>query len=560
MDHIPQFLIAAAIMLGVLIFVHETGHYLIGKWSGIAVEIYSIGFGPPIWSFKRGHTEYRLSWLPLGGFVKFYGMIASESIPDEVRGKDFGSAPLWAKYATVAAGPLANFLLAIILFSVLGFSGIPKPLAVIYDVQPKGVAAKAGLQFGDRITSINGLTISSWEEMSQAISALPGKQAQLQIERSGKMLDVEVVPDTVKGTDLIGRTREIGRIGVANVAVPAVIYIESADSIAATSGLRTGMRILSVTVDGETRDIQFFRELELYLRATIESGKSKITLNVAETHKDGTANLERAQAISLDLKTANKPFSLNDLGIQDGQLLVGDRKQVSQLQKNDRIIAWNDKALNSFFEYLSAQEDHRVDSVNLTIQRGFERMTIQVPLELVDRQMPSGKVEIYILRVQMLGALAEPKPNIERHDDLFSAVYFGVAHTWKQTKNLTTIIANLFTGQLPIKALGGPISIAVVAGGAAEAGWQVFIDTMAVISINLALLNFLPFPALDGGQILLFSFEAIRRRRLSEEALEHFQKIGFVIILALVVLATYNDVSRFWAAMIRNIAGAAGAG
>jgi regulator of sigma E protease len=154
-----------------------------------------------------------------------------------------------------------------------------------------------------------------------------------------------------------------------------------------------------------------------------------------------------------------------------------------------------------------------------------------------------------------MGSTVMPKPVIERYTNPFSAAGFAVAETFDQASNILSTLVALVTGQLSLKALGGPILIAKIAGDSAKAGWVTFFSSMALISINLGLVNLFPIPVLDGGQIVLLGAEAIKRGPLSDKTLENFQKVGFILVMSLVLLAVYNDLSRFWKSMVKSLAG-----
>lgn len=550
MDALTQFLLPAAVMIGLLVFVHELGHYAVGRWTGLAVEVFSIGFGPAILSLKRGETEYCIRLLPLGGYVKFYGMMRHEVVPEHLAGRDFVTAPYFSRLLTIAAGPLANFLFAILLFSVLGYLGIPKPQPVVGDVQKGGSADQAGLQFGDRIKAIDGKAIDSWEEMSKIVSSSAGKTLQLEIQRRHESLTIPIVPQKVAGTDMLGRKRDVGRLGVALSSAPAIISLRSDKSIAAQKGLRTGLRITDVKLDTTSQSVAFFREIDLWLASRPDSSVMELTL--AETHKDGTPKNETKRTVVFDLKKLSER-KLEALGIFDGQLVVAE--PVGPLEKNDLILQFDGRDVKDVYELEKIQSDNKKSQVKLLVRRDAEVKEFDMALKSIERQMPEGKVEVFVLAVTTLGMPREPQPYVERYDQLLDCLWFGWHFTVKQTWHLAELLGQLFTGQLPMKSLGGPISIAVVAGDAAQTGLAGYLFAMSMISINLALLNFLPLPALDGGQILVYTFEALRRRRLSMEAVENIQRLGFVFILALIVLATYNDISRFWSTIVRNILG-----
>jgi regulator of sigma E protease len=213
------------IVLTVLVFVHELGHYLVARWNGVRVEIFSIGFGRELlgWTDKSG-TRWKICWLPLGGYVKFYGDAGVASNPGEVlrhmtpdeRAVSFHHKPLGARAAVVAAGPIANFLLAIVLLAGLFmFIGQRFTPAEISGVQEESPAAAAGFQPGDRIVRIDGTTIERFEELQQIVEMSPGKQLVVTVRRGGEDRDLTVTPRSIEMTDAFGTARKIGRLGVS---------------------------------------------------------------------------------------------------------------------------------------------------------------------------------------------------------------------------------------------------------------------------------------------------------------------------------------------------------
>lgn len=163
---------AAIVLLGILVVVHELGHFLVGRWCGIGVEVFSVGFGPTIVSFKRRGTDYRLSLIPLGGYVKFLGSTPTDEIPDAFRrnhklGKEFYKATVGQRSAVAFAGPAANFALAILAYAILGYAGIPHPPAKVGTIMPSSAAEKSGLLEGDLVKSINGENVASWEDLQR---------------------------------------------------------------------------------------------------------------------------------------------------------------------------------------------------------------------------------------------------------------------------------------------------------------------------------------------------------------------------------------------------------
>jgi regulator of sigma E protease len=213
------------IVLTVLVFVHELGHYLVARWNGVRVEIFSIGFGRELvgWTDRAG-TRWKIGWLPLGGYVKFFGDAGVASNPGEVlrhmtpaeRAVSFHHKSLGARAAVVAAGPIANFLLAILLLAALfTFIGQRFTPAEISAVQEGSPAAAAGFQPGDRIERIDGSTIERFEDLQHIVEQSPGKRLIVTVRRGAEERDLQVTPRTVEITDAFGTVRQIGRLGVS---------------------------------------------------------------------------------------------------------------------------------------------------------------------------------------------------------------------------------------------------------------------------------------------------------------------------------------------------------
>jgi regulator of sigma E protease len=210
-----QFTIPFLVLLGVLVFVHELGHFLVAKRLGIRVLKFSLGFGPTIIGRKRGWTEYAVSAIPLGGYVKLYGEDPDEDLPAEDRRESFSARPVHHRIATVVAGPIMNFVLAIAVFGLLSLFGTPVLLPVVGDVSPDMPALAAGLESGDRILAIDGVAIESWEELANTIGSSGGRELELQVERNSEVFTVQVVPTRRTSHNLLGEAVEKPMIGIA---------------------------------------------------------------------------------------------------------------------------------------------------------------------------------------------------------------------------------------------------------------------------------------------------------------------------------------------------------
>lgn len=209
-------ILSAILLLGVLIFIHELGHFLFAKRSGVLVEKFSIGFGPKLFSRKKGgETEYVLSAIPpLGGFVKMYGESLDADVDESLKNRSFAHKPLKDRFAIVLAGPVFNFVLAIFIYSLIFMIGTPRFLASVGGVLEGAPAQAAGLMDGDVIKALNGKEMKYWDEMSLYISENPGEPVFFKIERNNQILDIEVVPEVVVDKNVFGEEIKIGRIGI----------------------------------------------------------------------------------------------------------------------------------------------------------------------------------------------------------------------------------------------------------------------------------------------------------------------------------------------------------
>ena len=580
-----QPVVAIILLLGILILAHEFGHFVVGKLCGIAVEIFSIGFGPVLFRIRVRDTEFRLSGVPLGGFVKFYGATRSEEVPKGIRGKPFYNSPLWARFLTIAAGPFFNFILAAITYLAMGMYGIPQLPPVIGEVMHYSPAERAGLRFGDRILNINQEEIKSWADVQQFVGRAARQPLDLVVQRQNASVIVKIIPDSVQNEDdLINENR--GQIGITPGRSPSFLTLADANGVAAKSGLMNGDQINGVSLgSGKEIKVEYWQQFLSHVKEARQLGLDKITLYVART-VDKNNGPPESQSIELNLTSLPRQGLQTDsqiegiLGIRDSQLTVksveqgvtgksvADEGAIEQkefsptaravsyqfLKPGDVILKWEGSPLHDLFQYSKLAASSLAPRVNLEIQRGSTVRNILVDLQRIELQRAEGRVVRYRLPVSFLGEFKQPDFIIEKYGFL-SGINFGYQQTLQQTKMVAKAVGGLFTGVVPLKALGGPISIGKVASDSVKLGWMTFLAALAMISINLGLLNLVPIPVLDGGQVVLLIAEGIYRRPLPDAIIESFQKIGFVMVLALVIMATYNDISRFWVSMVESVIG-----
>jgi regulator of sigma E protease len=420
------------VVLGVLIFVHELGHFLVARWYGVRVLTFSLGFGPKIVRFKRGDTEYCVSAIPLGGYVK----MAGETVQDERQGApdEFLSKSKWVRFQVYLAGPAMNVLLAVVALTVVlaGGADVPKYIsspAVIGRVDENSVAAKAGIQPGDRIVSVNGKDVPTWEAMLMMVIPKAEQELTIVLDRGGQRQSVKVVPQAES-------KYKLGTIGVHPVMRPQILGIR-ANTPAERVGLQRGDVILSI---------------------------------------GGQTGITREDAIALIRKQGPNPIVL---GIERAGQPI-EITVTPEGPEGSSIIG---------FDFAGAEFDH------------------------IDPSLPE-------------------------------AFKLSLEKNWEDSRTIGSTLKGLITRETPVNQLLGPIAIADLSGSAAQLGWLKLLELMATISLNLALLNLMPVPVLDGGQIAILAFEGLTRRDMSIRVKERIAMVGAALILMLMVTVLYNDIAR----------------
>lgn len=446
--------VAFLVVLTVVVFVHEYGHFIVARWCGVTVKAFSIGFGPELWAYvDRKGTRWRIAALPLGGYVKFLDDANAASAPSEEKLKElspmeregaFQTKPVWKRAAVVAAGPFANFILAAVLYALVNiFVGVRDMPAVITDVEPGAPAAEAGIKAGDRVVAIDGSSIDNLEELLRRIAMSPDKPLRLELERNGGRTEVNVTPTGREIKDSLGVTLRVGEIGIKSF-LPARVGDVVPDLPAAKAGIKAGDVITAI---------------------------------------DGTA-----------------VTSFDDLA---------------------RIVNQNAKR-----------------ELRITVDRDGQSSDIPITPMSWPRRETSGEIAC-VGRIGVSPAPTDPQPV-----GVVEAVHRGVIETADVLSQALSGLRDLVWGSQPLSQVGGPILMAEVTAKALDYGWERVIVWMAFFSANIGLLNLLPIPLLDGGHLLFYGVEAIRRRPLPMAVQEVFFKVGLAIVLTIMVIAFSNDISR----------------
>ena len=423
-----QTLLYFLIALGILIFVHELGHFIAARLFKVKVETFSIGFGPKLFKFNCCDTEFAVSLIPLGGYVKMAGENPDEPAQNP---HDFYAKPPWQRIVIALAGPLMNLILAFLFFALSFSIGRYVP-AYQFEMAKVGAIASSEIPLkpGDVILSVDGQQVKNWKDFSSYVALNPGKELTLKVKRNDEIVTVKV---------------------------------------------HTGI-----------------------------------------DDKNGIGTLDVIPAI--------KPII--------GKVAKGSPAQKAGLQPGDIILSINDKEITSWKQVVDLIGNSKGKPIALIVLRKDKKLRITVTPQFNEKfgRYTIGiipKMDMVFVKLSGLEALKKGLDEFKSHTGIFFSY-----------------LSKLITGEASVKSLGGPIMIAEVAGKAAETGISNFIYFMGFISLQLGYFNLMPLPVLDGGLILMFLIEMLRRKPLSLEFREKFQQVGFAILTFLMIIVFYNDIMR----------------
>jgi regulator of sigma E protease len=447
------FIAAFLVAIGILVAVHEFGHYWVAKKLGFKVLRFSIGFGKPLLmrvGRDADRTEYCVAAIPLGGYVKLLDEREGDVAPDELH-RSFTRRPVWHRIAVLLAGPAMNLIFASVLYAVLAMVGSQVVKPVVGQVRLDSPAAAAGLQRGDEIVRVGDRDVGDAEDLQIAlIRRFSGDGlVPLTVRRAGseKSVVLRVTEDRVALTEP-GRLMPGLGFEMATWSAKTVIQDAPPDSAGGRAGLRPGDRILSV----------------------------------------------------------------------DGQPVV------------------------NMMDFQSMVSSAPGRDISIEVERGGSRLRIVAAVaRVVEQGRPIGRLGVMLAegtRVWPPGLLTM------RRSGPVDAVVLGAVKTWDMSSLTVQMLWRIVTGQVSAKNISGPISIAEFAGISAYLGLTAFISFLAIISVSLGVLNLMPVPLLDGGQIVYQLVEAVKGSPLSERAQNFGQQVGIALLVVLMSLAFYNDISR----------------
>ncbi|MFO7188685.1 MAG: RIP metalloprotease RseP [Pseudomonadota bacterium] len=444
-------LLSFAVALGVLIVVHEFGHYLVARWCGVKVLRFSVGFGKPIFMRRLGRdrTEWAIAAIPLGGYVKMLDEREGEVAPEELP-RAFNRQNVWKRFAIVAAGPLANFLLAIVLYAVLFVGGVQELKPIAGKPVEGSLAAAAGIREGDTVTAVDGEAVRSWQDVRWAL-----------LDRA---IDRE----------------------------PVTLEVITAD-----------------------------RTLE------------RRVLDLSGLHADQS---EGDLLLQIGLRAYRPPVEP-----VVGQVSAGSPAERAGLRLGDRIVAIDDEPVTHWDTLVDRVRNAPGRELRLTVERDGQRLQLYpVPDAVGEGEARRGRLGV------------APQVDEAQLQPYFVEIRYGVVEafgralekTWDTSVFSLRMLGKMVLGEVSWRNLSGPVTIADYAGQSAQLGLAAYLSFLALISISLGVLNLLPIPLLDGGHLMYYTAEILKGSPVSERIVELGQRAGLVVLLALMVFAFYNDISR----------------
>ena len=587
-------ILLAALGISFLIFIHELGHFLAARAFGVRVETFSIGFGPRLFGWRRGQTDYRLSLVPLGGYVKMAGEYGDLRDGAVLAADDLSAKPPWQRAIIFAGGVIVNVLFAFVAFPVAFALGVPFTAPVLGSLAPGGPAWQADLRPGDEVLSVDGHRVYQFQDIALEVALADPQHTLLRVRRDGREFEVVLRSerDELQGRWQIG----VGPAGDGTIAVEK-------GKAAAAAGLRTGDELVAIDgvplapddrpelalerlfLNGGTAHVSVRRgdqTLDVVLEPKREEVPGKRLLGITPVDTRVVA-LRRAaldarfplQPGDVVLEVAGQPVAgADEILLRVAEAPPGpvtlaverDGESVAVLLPEQRALLADDVAFDidkggtavrvipegalaaagvrdgDIIKALNGEPVHDYDTLQARAGNGDTRFHVDF-LSRADGELHAVDVETRLPVRWDYGVFARMRES-RQEESIPGALRAGVVTSLNMLRTTWLTLKKLVTGDVAADNLGGIVSISVLTYQFADTGLTKLLYFLGLLSINLAFINVLPIPVLDGGQMLFLLLEKLKGGRLSERFMNAAQLAGLLAIVALVLYVTYNDITR----------------
>jgi regulator of sigma E protease len=496
-----------------LVFFHELGHFLFARFFGVRVEVFSLGFGPKLFKFKKGDTEYCWSLIPLGGYVKMFGddPMKMDEIPEADRHASFTYKSKMARFWIVFGGPLANFIFTYFIFFFLLLSGEKVPEIKLGVVQKETILHTQGFKTGDTIKKVNGNKIFDFTDMPFGETE---KIFSVTVLRNGEnqKLITEVISKELVG-EIINNSPILRKPVLTN-----------------TMGEK--FSIVSFTKDGKKFEVN---NLDSLAESTFENLVIRDSKNIEKELLFNSSN--RATFFTTLASNGFYPIDLRVKSIN-----MNSPADESGIEAGNVVFAINDLPIRSFIELKDAL--NKTDSSEYSVSTWSNGK--RVNKKIIPEIKVQGDKKIKLLGIYSDGEWLPPALIKTESKGIIGSFGLAFSRTWNAIEKTVLGFKKLITSEVSFKNIGGPISIGKVAADSFNTSLSYFFQIMALISVNLGVINLFPIPVLDGGHIMFIGLEIINRGPLSRRKMEIAQQFGLSLLLLLTFAALFNDFSRLF--------------
>jgi regulator of sigma E protease len=561
-------ILAAVSMIAILVFIHELGHFLVAKACGVHVTVFSIGFGRRVAGFEFRGTDYRIGLLPFGGYVQMAGAdpFGTGAEDDELLddpSRAFLRRPVWQRLLVVSAGPAANLILPLVVFTTLLMAGEPQPASVVGGVSRDSIAAELGIVAGDSVIALDDGPVTTWGQLLTGVQAWESGSHKLTLERDGEQSE----------RTLDWASDQVGTVGLGLTMLrpSAIIGVDDPASPAGLAGLLSGDEIVDVG-GSEVRDW-------IDLSAVLAEQDGPVAVRFERAGTSHQTQLKPNPGAWVPLSTIPWPVTAK-LGLMPASLFLGTvgervsrdttdvfagcRPSVTQapapaheggLLSGDRFYRLDGQPVTSWGDVLSGVKDTMEGDgleatarpIRVEVVRAGAVVDVEMtPTVIRDTDALGRYYHRPVLGVSRMGGFV-PGPNTRVYYSFPDALSRATRETTALTGYILEQIGKLLTGGAAVqKSLGGPVEMVRQARKAADEGLFRWARLMGMLSISLGIINLLPVPVLDGGQFLFYAIEGIRGRPLSLAIRERAQQIGVLLLVLLMVSVLFFDLRRLF--------------